>query len=81
MIEIADDTPIRDYLTTEAAFAAFNTEGIGPRLVAEKLARLVEATINLDEQVLGVDEEGHAILGIEREDLIGAILGEMKSAS
>jgi len=70
-IEIADDTPIRDFIE--------NNRYGDPD--TDEVLSLVEAIINIDERVLGTDEYGSAILGIEREEIIATLLLEMKNGS
>ncbi len=77
MIEVIDDSPIRDFIIADSFFLCHDEPEA--QIARRLLGALVEAAINLDEQVLGVDEDGHAILGIERQDLIGALLVEMRS--
>ena len=75
MNEVLDDTPIRDFIAFEEQLLP--ESNLQHRYC--RVLRLVETIVNLDEQVLGTDAEGHAILGIERESLVGAILMEMKN--
>ena len=84
MIEVLDDTPIRDFLYSHKEFClyALADDGAEERVNAvNKALHLVRSVLNIDEQVLGVDEDGHAILGIEREEIVAALLQEMKSGT
>lgn len=82
MIEILDDTPIRDFLYSHQQFCLYTLadDETEERVKAvNKALHLVRSVLNIDERVLGVDENGSAILGIEREEIVAALLEEMKN--
>lgn len=81
MNEFVDDSPIRDWLNWLNFYSTHQGNRQTKAGQFNTLIRLIETAINIDEQVLGVDEDGHAILGIEREDLIATLLLEQKRLS